>query len=169
MPGRVLMPPASLNSNDRRTADTHFCLQSIQKGEDGLITFLQGKLNLEGSVKSTKWKLTWLPTIPDLIPLQLVDFGYLITKKKIEEDDIFEDHVNPDSVRMALHWHENGGKCNIAWASMQVRQGLSRRFVHIPKTPLRTQVHVYVHIIHAAACSLRCSFQALKSYAGISP
>ena len=60
---------------------------------------LEGRLNLQGSVKSTKWKLTWLPTIPDLVQLTLVDFGHLITKRKLEEDDNFEDCVNPVSVR----------------------------------------------------------------------
>lgn len=53
-------------------------------------------------MKATKWKLTWLPDIPDLVPLQLVDFGYLITKKRIEEEDVFEDFVNPESVCPAL-------------------------------------------------------------------
>jgi len=38
---------------------------------------------LEGSVKSTKLKLTWLPKLEELVPLKLVDFDYLITKKKV--------------------------------------------------------------------------------------
>ena len=59
---------------------------------------LQGRLNLDGNVKATKWKLTWLPEIVDLVPLQLWDFGPLITKKKPEEDDDIADLVNPQSV-----------------------------------------------------------------------
>ena len=59
---------------------------------------MEGHLNLQGSVKTTKWKLTWLPCISDLVPLTLVYFGHLITKKKLEEDDNFEDMVNPMSV-----------------------------------------------------------------------
>ena len=51
-------------------------------------------------MKSTKWKITWLPDLPDLVPLTLVDFAHLITKKKVEEDDVFEDLVNPVSVRL---------------------------------------------------------------------
>ena len=62
------------------------------------MTGLTGRLNPGGSVKSTKWKITWLPTLPDLVPLTLVDFAHLITKKKVEEDDVFEDLVNPVSV-----------------------------------------------------------------------
>ena len=64
----------------------------------GSVTQLEGTLNLEGSVKTTRLKLTWLPNIPELVPLQLVDFGPLITKKKLEEEDVFEDFVNPNSV-----------------------------------------------------------------------
>ena len=34
-------------------------------------------------MKKTKLKLTWLADIPELVPLTLVDFDYLITKKKV--------------------------------------------------------------------------------------
>ena len=59
----------------------------------------QGQLHLEGSVKTTKWKLHWLPNIGELVPLRLVDFDHLITKKKLEEGDVIEDYVNKKSVR----------------------------------------------------------------------
>ncbi len=59
----------------------------------------KGKLHLEGSVKTTKWKLHWLPNISELVPLRLVDFDHLITKKKLEEGDAIEDYVNKNSVR----------------------------------------------------------------------
>lgn len=59
---------------------------------------LVGHLNLSGSVKNTKKKLTWLPNVPDLIPITLFDFGQLITKKSLEKGDKFEDFVNYDSV-----------------------------------------------------------------------
>lgn len=58
----------------------------------------EGKLHLEGSVKTTKWKLHWLPNIAELVPLRLVDFDHLITKKKLEEGDAIEDYVNKTSV-----------------------------------------------------------------------
>ncbi len=60
---------------------------------------MEGELHMEGNVKTTRWKLTWLPSIPDLVPLQLVDFDHLITKKKPEEGDAIADLVNPRSVR----------------------------------------------------------------------
>ena len=56
---------------------------------------IEAKLHLDGDFKKTKKKLTWLPEIPTLIPLKLHDFDYLITKKKLEEDNKFEDFLNP--------------------------------------------------------------------------
>lgn len=63
----------------------------------GAITGIDAQLHLDGSVKSTKLKLTWLPMIEELVPLKLLDFDYLITKKKVEEDDNFADIVNKAS------------------------------------------------------------------------
>lgn len=58
---------------------------------------LAGRLHLEGSVKSTKWKLTWLPDHPaaPLTPLTLVDLGPLIAKPKIEDGDDWEASLAP--------------------------------------------------------------------------
>lgn len=50
-------------------------------------------------MKSTRWKLHWLPNIAELVPMRLVDFDHLITKKKLEEGDALEDFVNKNSVR----------------------------------------------------------------------
>ena len=61
-------------------------------GQD--IVSIQAHLNLDGSVKSTRLKLTWLPDIGNLVPLSLFDFDYLITKKKVEDDDNLADVVN---------------------------------------------------------------------------
>ena len=42
------------------------------------------------------------------MPLTLVDFDYLITKKKVEEDDVFADLVNPNSeVKTFTHGDAN--------------------------------------------------------------
>ncbi len=40
------------------------------------------ELNLAGDFKKTM-KLTWLADVPELVPLTLCDFDYLITKKKV--------------------------------------------------------------------------------------
>jgi len=72
-------------------------VKSIERGADGSVTSLSGELNLAGDVKKTKLKLTWLADIPELVPLTLVDFDYLITKKKVEEEDDFKTLINPNS------------------------------------------------------------------------
>lgn len=72
-------------------------VKEVKKGENGNVTELVGVLHLEGSVKTTKLKLTWLPETNELVPLTLVEFGYLITKKKLDEDEDFVDVVNNDT------------------------------------------------------------------------
>ncbi|XP_051147146.1 glutamate--tRNA ligase, cytoplasmic-like [Andrographis paniculata] len=69
-------------------------VKEIKKDESGIITQLVGVLHLEGNVKKTKLKLTWLSDTSELLRLTLVDFDYLITKKKLEEDEDFINVVN---------------------------------------------------------------------------
>lgn len=61
---------------------------------------MEGRLHLEGDFKKTKWKWTWLPVEDELVPLSLVYFDYLITKKRLDEDDNFEDFVNPETKKV---------------------------------------------------------------------
>ncbi|KAA6406520.1 MAG: glutamyl-tRNA synthetase [Lasallia pustulata] len=57
---------------------------------------LELELHLQGDVKKTEKKITWLSTEgQELVPVELVDFDYLITKDKIEDDDEVEDFLNP--------------------------------------------------------------------------
>ncbi|XP_059313402.1 glutamate--tRNA ligase, cytoplasmic [Lycium ferocissimum] len=77
-------------------------VKEIQKDQEGNVTHLSGILHLEGSVKITKLKLTWLPESDELVKLSLVDFDYLITKKKLEEDENFVDVVNPCTKKETL-------------------------------------------------------------------
>ncbi|KAI4135199.1 MAG: hypothetical protein LQ347_000872 [Umbilicaria vellea] len=57
---------------------------------------LELELHLQGDVKKTEKKVTWLSTEgQELVPVELVDFDYLITKDKIEDDDVVEDFLNP--------------------------------------------------------------------------
>lgn len=107
-------------------------VESISKDGEGLVSHMHGRLHLEGSVKSTKWKLTWLPDIPDLVPLQLVDFGHLITKKRIEEDDVFENFVNPESRFESLAW----GDANMRTLQRGTVLQLERRGYFIVDSPL---------------------------------
>jgi len=52
---------------------------------DGKLVELRGELHLEGDFKTTKKKLTWLADTPELIPVTLEKYGYLITKEKFEK------------------------------------------------------------------------------------
>jgi len=62
---------------------------------DGQITKVIAELNPTGNFKDTDKKVTWLANVPDLAEVVLVEFDSLITKKSLEEDDKFEDHINP--------------------------------------------------------------------------
>mmetsp|Transcript_27391 Transcript_27391/g.91089 ORF Transcript_27391/g.91089 Transcript_27391/m.91089 type:complete len:874 (-) Transcript_27391:1272-3893(-) len=62
--------------------------------ENGSLKRLDGQLHLEGSVKSTKKKLTWLADTPDLVDVELVDLDFLLTKDKVEEEDDIKQVLN---------------------------------------------------------------------------
>jgi glutamyl-tRNA synthetase len=61
------------------------------------VTSLELELHLQGDVKKTAKKVTWLSTDQNLIPIELVDFDYLITKDKLEAEDTLEDFLNPST------------------------------------------------------------------------
>jgi hypothetical protein len=67
----------------------------------GPVTAVEARLHLAGDFKKTRLKLTWLAEEEEggaLPSLELHYFGYLLTKRKLEEGDEFEDFVNRDSV-----------------------------------------------------------------------
>lgn len=62
----------------------------------GTITAIEMNLHLEGDFRKTKKKITWLsaPTPENpLVDVTLLDYDYLITKKKLEEGDDVKDFV----------------------------------------------------------------------------
>jgi len=69
-------------------------ISKVQKENDQVVG-LEGAYDPDGDLKKAKKKLTWLADCEDLLPVKLVEFDYLITKETIEEDDKFEDFVNP--------------------------------------------------------------------------
>jgi glutamyl-tRNA synthetase len=70
-------------------------------GDGNPITALSAELNLKGDVKKTEKKITWLSTEgQDLVPAELWDFDFLITKDKLGEEDNFEDFLNPTTSTM---------------------------------------------------------------------
>jgi len=71
-------------------------IDGITKDQNGNIE-LVGHLHLDGSVKNTKKKLTWLPNIDDVVKVSLVEYDHIITKKKLEKTDKLEDFINYNS------------------------------------------------------------------------
>ncbi|MCJ1287625.1 hypothetical protein MMC26_006977 [Xylographa opegraphella] len=69
------------------------------------VTGLELDLNLTGDVKTTSKKVTWLATEgQELIPVDMVDFDFLITKDKIEEDENYEDFLTPKTEFHTAGW-----------------------------------------------------------------
>ncbi|PNX99775.1 putative glutamate-tRNA ligase cytoplasmic-like, partial [Trifolium pratense] len=77
-------------------------VKEVERDQNGNVTGLSGVLHLEGSVKTTKLKLTWLPELDELVSLTLMEFDYLITKKKLEEGEDFIDVLNPCTKKETL-------------------------------------------------------------------
>jgi glutamyl-tRNA synthetase len=72
-------------------------ITSVKRSGD-MVEKVEAKLHLEGDFKKTKKKLTWLTCTPHAnapVEVSLHDFDYLITKKKLESDDKFEDFLSP--------------------------------------------------------------------------
>ena len=85
-------------------------VSNVQKSpESGLITSLDLTLHLEGDFKKTEKKVTWLESQEQkLVDVELVDFDYLITKDKLEEEDDVKDFLNKETeFRVAALADEN--------------------------------------------------------------
>jgi glutamyl-tRNA synthetase len=64
--------------------------------DTGIVLSMTARMNLDGDFKRTEKKLTWLSADPSpLVSVRLLDYDYLITKKKLEETDSFEDCLTP--------------------------------------------------------------------------
>ncbi|KDQ60876.1 hypothetical protein JAAARDRAFT_31877 [Jaapia argillacea MUCL 33604] len=71
-------------------------VQSKTITPSGEVTAIELTLNLQGDFRKTSKKIHWLPyPSPSLIPVTLLDYDYLITKKKLEEEDDVKDFVTP--------------------------------------------------------------------------
>jgi glutamyl-tRNA synthetase len=71
-------------------------IDSVAADPQGRKTF-KAHLHLEGSVKDTKKKLTWLADVPDVASVKIIEYDNLITKKKLDPEDNFDDFINPNS------------------------------------------------------------------------
>lgn len=71
-------------------------VEGIEMADASTVAFINVKLNLQGDFKKTSLKATWLSPDPlPLVPLSLHDYDYLITKKKLEEEDTLDDCLTP--------------------------------------------------------------------------
>ncbi|KAL6046191.1 glutamate--tRNA ligase [Balamuthia mandrillaris] len=107
-------------------------VRKIVKDESGKVVSMEGELNPTGDFKTTKWKLTWLAQLgDDLVPVKLLEYDTLITKKKLEEEDDFEKVVNTkiENVTMAL------GDPNLRLVPAGQRLQLERRGYFIVDKP----------------------------------
>ncbi|KAK4656704.1 hypothetical protein QC762_206610 [Podospora pseudocomata] len=74
-------------------------VRNIAEGDP--ITSLTCELNVaKGDVKTTEKKVTWLASSQTLVPAELWDFDYLITKDTLQEEDNMEDFLNPTTSTM---------------------------------------------------------------------
>jgi len=72
-------------------------VRSKTTDSSGTITALAMELNLDGDFRKTK-KITWLAqpsAAHPLVDATLIDYDYIITKKKLEENDDVKDFVTP--------------------------------------------------------------------------
>jgi glutamyl-tRNA synthetase len=59
---------------------------------------LEGEYIPDGDFKKAKRKLSWIANVPAQIKCTLYEFDNLISKDKLEEDEKFEDFVNPNTL-----------------------------------------------------------------------
>ena len=59
---------------------------------------LEGEFIPDGDFKNAKRKLSWMADVAETTPVVLTEFDNLISKDKLEEDDKFEDFINPNTM-----------------------------------------------------------------------
>ena len=72
-------------------------IRKKSSGPADSVAAIEADLFLEGDFKKTKKKITWLPANSPLVDVTLLDYDYLITKKKLEEEDNVADFVTPQT------------------------------------------------------------------------
>lgn len=72
-------------------------IRKINRDAAGKVTSVDAELHLEGDVKKTEKKVTWLPNIATepAVKVMLNEFDYLITVPKLDEGDDFQKAINP--------------------------------------------------------------------------
>lgn len=70
-------------------------ISDIQKSTDGKIVSMKATYDASATNFSKTKKATWLAAVPDVVPCKLFEFDHLISKAKLEEDEKFQDFINP--------------------------------------------------------------------------
>ncbi|UZJ54716.1 hypothetical protein CBS101457_004036 [Exobasidium rhododendri] len=77
-------------------------VKSKEADASGTVKSITFEANLQGDFQKTDKKITWLAsdenTQRKLTPVRLLDYDYLITKMKLEEDDKFEDFLTKETI-----------------------------------------------------------------------
>lgn len=117
----------------------------IVRDDHGTVVQMEARMHLDGDFKKTEKKLTWLSADPNpLVPVTLHDYDYLITKKKMEEEDKLEDFLTPvtEFITMAV------GDSNLA----SLRKGdivqLERKGYYICDATVEESADKTVHMIY---------------------
>lgn len=70
-------------------------VRKVEKDASGIVKELEFDLHLEGDFKKTEKKITWLATEGQkMVPVELVDFDYLLNKDSLQEEDELENVLN---------------------------------------------------------------------------
>lgn len=89
---------ALLNDGDQVTLMSwgNAYVKNIAKDENGMPITADIELNLSGDVKATKYKLTWVPDLPDkTIDIICNEYDHLLTKKKPEPEEPLDGLIAP--------------------------------------------------------------------------
>ena len=121
-------------------------VHKVEKHGDGSIV-LKGVTYLQGNVKDTKKKLHWVPALAPgrLTRVTLREYDHLVTKRRLEEGDDFEQFINPVSV------HDTPGLGDPALRTLQKgdKIQLERRGFYIvdePAIPANNYTPVLIYI-----------------------
>ena len=98
------------NAIVRKKTNSMNPLNLLKSSDQKIITSLELELHLQGDVKTTSKKVTWLTTDQELVPITLYDFDFLITKDKLGEEDQLEDVLT----EVTEFKTEAVGDCNVA-------------------------------------------------------
>mmetsp|Transcript_4746 Transcript_4746/g.4905 ORF Transcript_4746/g.4905 Transcript_4746/m.4905 type:complete len:635 (+) Transcript_4746:1-1905(+) len=73
----------------------NFFIDEIVKDEGGKVLSMKGRSNPGATNFSKTKKTTWLAAVPDLVPLNILEFDHLISKPKLADNENFQDFLNP--------------------------------------------------------------------------